>query len=145
MGNNGPDAAKDVVMTYVVPEGLEFAGATVDVGTYTYDPATRTITWTIGDVPVGDPYMWISLRVAQSGHYLINPVLITSTYDPTINVDTQSITVIASGPNNPDTPTNPTKVNAASKTIPLQKTGLPLAGLVLAILAVFGGLVPKRK
>ena len=136
VGNKGPDAAKDVVMTYVVPEGLEFAGATVDVGTYTYDPATRTITWTIGDVPVGDPYMWLSLRVAQSGHYLINPVLITSTYDPTISIDTQSITVNAAAK---------TTVNAASKTIPLQKTGLPLAGFVLAILAVFGGLVPKRK
>ena len=145
VGNNGPDAAKDVVMTYVVPEGLEFAGATVDVGTYTYDPVTRTITWTIGDVPVGDPYMWLSLNVAQSGHYLINPVLSTSTYDPTINTDTQSITVNAAAQDNPNTPTDPTKVNAASKTIPLQKTGLPLAGLVLAILAVFGGLVPKRK
>lgn len=39
-----------------------------------------------------------------------------------------------------------TNVKAASKTIPLQKTGLPLAGIVLAILAVFSGLVvPKRK
>ena len=37
------------------------------------------------------------------------------------------------------------KVKAASKTIPLEKTGMPLAGLVLAILAVFCGLVPKRK
>lgn len=36
-------------------------------------------------------------------------------------------------------------VNAASKTIPLQKTGLPLAGLVLAILAVFGGLATSKK
>ena len=134
VGNNGPDAAKDVVMTYVVPEGLEFAGAKVDVGTYSYDPATRTITWIIGDVPVGDPYMWLSLHVAKSGHYLINPTLSTSSYDPTI--DTQSVTVNAAAK---------TTVKAASNTIPLQKTGLPLAGLVLAILAVFSGLVPKRK
>ncbi len=132
VGNKGPDTAKDVVMTYVVPEGLEFAGANVDVGTYTYDPATRTITWIIGDVPVGDPYMWLSLRVAQSGNYLINPVLSTSTYDPTLNVDTQSITVNAA-----------TKVGA--KTIPLQETGLPIAGLVLAILAVFGGLATSKR
>ncbi len=136
VGNNGPDAAKDVVMTYVVPEGLEFAGANVDRGTYAYDPATRTITWIIGDVPVGDPYMWLSLRVAKSGHYLINPVLITSTYDPTLNIDTQSITINAAAK---------TTINAASKTIPLQKTGLPLAGLVLAILAVLSGFVPKKK
>jgi len=137
-GNKGPDAAKDVVMTYVVPEGLEFVGANVDVGTYTYDPATRTITWTIGDVPVGDPYMLLSLRIAQPGHHIINPVLSTSTYDPTINSNTESITVNALEKSN--------TVKAASKTIPLQKTGLPLVGILLAILAVFGGLVmPKRK
>ena len=39
-----------------------------------------------------------------------------------------------------------TKVKAASKTIPLQKTGLPLVGILLAVLAVFSGLVtPKKK
>lgn len=37
-------------------------------------------------------------------------------------------------------------VKTASKAITLQKTGLPLAGLAVAILAVFGGLaVPKRE
>ncbi len=64
VGNKGPDAAKDVVMTYVIPEGLEFVGANVDVGTYTYDSATRTIIWNISDVPVGDPNMRLSLLVA---------------------------------------------------------------------------------
>ena len=138
VGNKGPDAAKDVVMTYVVPEGLEFAGATVDVGTYNYNPDTRTITWIIGDVPVGDPYMLLSLRISQPGYYILNPVLITSTFDPTLNSDTESITVNALEKSN--------TVKAANKTIPLQKTGLPLAGIVLAILAVFSGLVvPKRK
>lgn len=53
VGNRGPDPAENVVMTYTIPEGLEFAGSTVDVGTWIYDPATRTITWTIGEVPVG--------------------------------------------------------------------------------------------
>ena len=39
-----------------------------------------------------------------------------------------------------------TTVKAASKTIPLQKTGLPLAGLITAVLLVLGGLaVPKRR
>ena len=36
--------------------------------------------------------------------------------------------------------------NAASKTVEMQETGLPVAGLILAVLAVFGGLfAPKRK
>ena len=149
VSNSGPDAAKDVVMTYVIPEGLEFAGAKVDVGNYTYDPATRTITWTIDEVPVGDPYMWLSLRVAQTGEYSINPILSTSTYDPTINSAVQSLTVSAaaqSNTNTNNTTSNVTNVNAASKTtIGMQKTGLPLNYLILAILIVIGGLVPRRK
>ena len=46
-----------------------------------------------------------------------------------------------------NTGTKTTKVKAASKTktIPLQKTGLPLAGILLAVLAVFSGLVTSKK
>jgi hypothetical protein len=38
-------------------------------------------------------------------------------------------------------------VNAASttKTVPMQHTGMPIAGLVLAILAVIGGTLAPRK
>ncbi|HOI41203.1 MAG TPA: DUF11 domain-containing protein [Methanobacterium sp.] len=140
VGNKGPDTAKDVVMTYVVPEGLIFAGANVDNGTYTYDPNTRTITWTIGDVPVGDPYMWLSLRVASAGTYLINPLLSTSTYDPTLNQNTQSLTVNAA------TVTS-TSVQAASSTnsVGMQTTGSPIVPLALAVLSVFFGLAKTRK
>jgi autotransporter family porin len=158
VGNNGPDTAKDVVMTYVVPEGLEFVGANVDMGECEYDSATRTITWTIGDVPKGDPFMWLSLRVLQAGGYLIDPVLSTSTYDPTL--ETGSLSVNAVNPVNPapvNTPgstnpsgssTNTTQVNASSstiKTVGMQDTGLPIAGLILAVLMLFGGLVTSKK
>jgi len=142
VGNQGPDAAQDVVMTYVIPQGLEFSGATVDNGTYTYDASTRTITWTIGEVPVGDPYLWLSLRVAQAGHYLINPTLTTSTYDPTLNTNTQFLTVNAQAAVEPET------VNAQTetKTVRMQKTGIPINYLLLALLLVIGGyIVPKRK
>lgn len=142
VGNQGPDAAQDVVMTYVIPQGLEFSGATVDNGTYTYDASTRTITWTIGEVPVGDPYLWLSLRVAQAGHYLINPTLTTSTYDPTLNTNTQFLTVNAQAAVEPET------VNAQTetKTVRMQKTGIPVNYLLLALLLVIGGyIVPKRK
>ena len=59
LGNKGPGIAKDVVFTYVIPDGVEFAGANVDQGTWTYNEATRTLTWTLGDVVVGDPYLWL--------------------------------------------------------------------------------------
>lgn len=46
-------------------------------------------------------------------------------------------------------PNETTKVNVVTtteKSVGMQKTGLPIAGLILAMLAVFGGfLVPKRK
>ena len=82
-------------MTYVIPTGLEFAGAKVDMGNWTYDNLTRTITWIIGDVPVGDPLMNISLFVVQAGIYPLNPLLSTSTYDPTLGSSVQSLTVVA--------------------------------------------------
>lgn len=138
VGNKGPDTAKDVVMTYVIPKGLEFAGANVDVGNYTYDPDTRTITWIIGDVPVGDPVMYLSLRISSAGQYALNPSLSTSTNDPTLNTNTQSISInIAQN--------NTTDVNASS-TVTMQHTGIPLNYLIMGILMVICGLIiPKRK
>jgi hypothetical protein len=144
VGNKGPDTAENVVMTYVVPEGLEFGGAKVDVGSYTYDAATRTVTWTIGDVPVGDPYMWLSLKVTSAGSYLINPLLSTSTYDPTLNSNTQSLTVNAATTPNNNTNNNNT-VNAATNTVTMQKTGIPLIVLIIALFMVIGGLVSSKK
>ena len=135
VGNKGPDAAKDVVMTYTIPDGLEFASAKVDVGTWNYDPTTRTITWTIGDVPVGDPYMWLNLRILRAGQYTINPRLSTSTYDPTLNEDIQSITVNAVS--------GTTIVHG--KTIGMQTTGMPIAAVILAVLILVGGMLYSKK
>lgn len=136
VGNKGPDTAKDVVMTYVIPNGLIFAGATVDVGKWTYNNLTRTITWTIGDVPVGDPVMNISLFVAKTGIYNINPSLSTSSYDPTLSSSVQSLTVNAAEQTS----------NGGNGTVPMQNTGAPLNYLLMAVLMILGGfLVPRRK
>lgn len=154
VGNNGPDAAENVVMTYIIPEGLEFIGASDDTGnTWTYDENTRTITWNLGSVPKGDPNLWLTLRVAQAGQYLINPTLTTSSYDPTLNNNVQTFAFTAAAApddDQPDTndkddePTNNT-VNAASNTITMQETGIPLPLMVLAILVVLGCLIGTKK
>lgn len=143
VGNKGPDMAKDVVMTYIIPQGLEFAGANVDNGTYTYDQNTRTITWTIGDVPVGDHNMWLSLHIIKAGNYLINPKLRTSTYDPTLNQNTQSITFNAINP----VPINPVPVNTAeaANIINMQDTGTPIVPFAIAVLSILGGLAANRR
>ncbi|HNR26015.1 MAG TPA: hypothetical protein PKI66_04830, partial [Methanobacteriaceae archaeon] len=66
----------------------------------------------------------------------------TSTYDPTLNTNTQFLTVNAQAAVEPET------VNAQTetKTVRMQKTGIPVNYLLLALLLVIGGyIVPKRK
>lgn len=137
LGNNGPDPADDVVFTYVIPEGMEFVSIETEPGypAAVYNPANRTITWPLGTVPILDPWIKLNVLILNSGAFNINPSVSTSTYDPTLEGNVQQIIINAKE-----------TANAASKTIRMQNTGLPVAGLILAILAVFGGLlVPKRK
>lgn len=137
LGNNGPDPADDVVFTYVIPEGMKFVSIETEPGypAAVYNPSNRTITWPLGTVPILDPWIKLNVLILNSGAFNINPSVSTSTYDPTLGDNVQQITINAKE-----------TANAASKTIKMQNTGLPVAGLILAILAVFGGLlVPKRK
>ncbi len=150
VGNYGPDPAENVIMTFTVPEGLVFTGATDNIGEkWTYDANTRTITWNLGTVPKGDPDLWVSFVYTAAGDYLINPLLSTSTYDPDINTNIQSIRVLAAtGPSttSANTATSSTSVNAATgNTVVMQTTGAPLAPLVIGILSVLGGLITTRK
>ncbi len=108
----------------------------VDQGTVTYDPLTRTITWTLGDVVVGDPTLQIRVKVLSAGNFVFTPRLTTDTYDLSIHI--QSITVNAQE--------DPVVVNGATNTIGMQNTGAPIAQLLLAVLMVLGGLfVSKRR
>lgn len=133
LGNDGPDAADNVTITIPLPEGFEISQITGD-GNWTYNETTKTITWTFANVPKGDPYLYISGKVLGPGNYLFSSSISSRTY----SINSEGVTPITINAVN--------EVKAASKTIPLRHTGLPLAGLVLAILAVFGGLlIPKRK
>lgn len=145
VGNYGPDPAENVVMTYRIPDGLEFAGASDDVGnTWTYDPSTRTITWTLGTVPKGDPSLNLTLRVLMAGNYLINPLLSTTTYDPTLNTNTQSLSIYAA--TNTNNQVNAATVTTANEnTVGMQTTGAPLAPLALGFIVVLGGLLTTRR
>ncbi len=140
VGNNGPDPAENVVLTYKIPDGLVFVSANDNIGNkWIYDPNTRTITWNLGTVPVGDPDLWVSFLYTAAGEYKIDPLLSTTTYDPDLNANTQSITVHA------ETATT-SGVNAATtNTVEMQNTGLPITGIVVAILMVFGGIISTWK
>ncbi|NYB53098.1 MAG: DUF11 domain-containing protein [Methanobacteriaceae archaeon] len=149
VGNNGPDAAENVVMTYTLPDGMEFAGANDDIGNqWTYDRDTRTLTWNLGTVPVGDPTLILNLRFLRAGNFLINPQLSTTTYDPTLNQETQSLSVNAQ-PAPLEVQAASSEVQAkravSSKTVGMQSTGLPPVGVILAIFMVLGGLISAHK
>ncbi len=172
VGNKGPGIAQDVVFTYVIPDGVEFAGASVDQGTWYYDNATRTLTWSLGNVTVGDPYLWLDLKVLSARTFNIQPTLSVSGYNPELDDSIGSLLVNAvSAPTNPDSSSDSgsgsgsstgnnsgssddTTVHAVTtthttvskgKSVPMQDTGLPLGGLASALLLVGSGLALSRK
>ena len=142
LSNNGPDNATNVTMSFQIPSGLEFVNASVDNGTWTYNPVNRTITWNLTNVAVGDPYLYLTVRALGTGSYTITPTITSETFNQNNDPLTPfSISVQAQNNSNGNT------VNAASttKTVPMQTTGMPIAGLVMAILAVLGGIFTPRK
>ena len=148
VGNKGPDTANNVILTLKVPEGMDYVSATADTGIFTYNPTIRTITWNIGNVPVGDPKLILNIKVLKPGNYTIKPTITTETYDPNIksNIGSTIIQITTTNPINPTTPnTTKTILNAATNTIPMQHTGIPIAGLLFGILSVIGGSVMSRK
>jgi predicted outer membrane repeat protein len=149
LSNNGPDNATNVTMSFQIPSGLEFVTASVDNGTWTYNPTNRTITWTLSNVTMGDPYLYLTVKALESGNYIITPTITSETFNQNTNPLTPfTVNVQTPNNNNPigNTGNNTTNtVNAATQTVAMQSTGMPIAGLVLAILAIFGGILPKRK
>jgi len=144
LGNYGPDNAENVTITFQIPEGLEFVGITVDSGVWTYDPSIRTVTWTLDNVPVGDPYLYLTVKALNSGQFIITPTIASDTYNwNSGDVPALVINVQASSEGDDDDPENTAK--AATETVPMQKTGTPLIGIVLAILMVLGGLISTKK
>lgn len=138
LGNKGPDTAENVVFTLPLPDGVEFVGVEVDQGTASYDPVTRIITWTLGDVVVGDPYARVRVRALNGGSFIFRPTLTTDTYDPTIgsNIQALNVNVQAAGG---------LSENVHAQTVGMQETGTPMVGMVLAILMVLGGFISTRK
>lgn len=136
LGNNGFDAAKDVTITFKLPEGLEFQDIAIDSGNWTYNSTTRMVTWTSKVVPVGDPYLFLSVRAVNGGTYTITPKMTSSTYN--MNTGSNGAITMQVQSNNSST-TNSTVIST-------QKTGFPLNYIILAVLIVLGGFgAAKRK
>jgi uncharacterized repeat protein (TIGR01451 family) len=140
LGNDGPGTAENVVFTLMIPEGMEFINASTDQGTWTYDDTNRIITWNLGNVTVGDPYLWAIVRVLNNGNYVLMPLLSTDTYDPNLNNNIQPITISVKAAS------QESQAVVKERTVGMQNTGTPFALLLMAVLMLLSGiLVPKRK
>lgn len=139
LGNNGPDTAENVVVTWVIPRGLKFVSATPEsgYGTATYNAATRTLTWNVGDLPITDPYLNILLTLIKPGKYLIDPSVASGTFNPTsTNITPADLCAISTNGTN----------GSSGKNVPMQDTGAPLGLLAIAVLTIVAGIVmPKGK
>lgn len=158
VGNNGPGKGTDVVLTYQIPEGMEFVSASIDpvnLGTWTYNETTRTVTWNIGEVLVGDPYLYVTQRALQTGIFT-SPFSLSSisTLGLTItnNVSAPVTVSTQQDSNNPSNQITTTEVNALTtsekangSTIPMQNTGLPIGAAFLALLMILCGLYRGKK
>ena len=139
VGNKGPDTANNVVLTLKIPEGMEYVSATADTGLFTYNPTTRTITWNISNVPVGDPKLILNTKVIQPGNYTIKPTITTETYDPNIHDNTGLINI-----NVTNNTTNSTEPVVNAETIPMQPTGTPIIPLILGALMIVLGITRRN-
>ena len=139
VGNKGPDEANNVVMTFVIPKGLKFVSASSkDSAKPSYNAATRKLTWNLGDVKVGDPILKLNVKALRAGTFLISSKLVSSTTSRQ-QVIVSVVTVKAHKKAH-------NKVKPHGKTVPMQKTGIPIGALILAGLMILGGiLLPKRK
>jgi uncharacterized repeat protein (TIGR01451 family) len=136
VNNLGPDTAVDVEVADKLPAGLSFVSYTANYGTY--DPQNGI--WSIGNLPNGARAVITITSIVENSGKITNEAKVTSlTYDPNIDANTASVTINTQKPQ-PDKPV----VNG--DTVPMQPTGIPIAGIVLALLILSAGfLMPKRK
>jgi uncharacterized repeat protein (TIGR01451 family) len=160
LNNDGPDPASNVVMRFTVPEGMEYLGASKDIGNIAYDPVTRTVTWTVDSMPVGDPYFSVEMLVQKAAVFGLQPQIASGTYDPTItsSVPYRTLTTVEMEADTTDNSNNSVNaatitetgygasLNAANGTVPMQSTGVPVLPLLAALLIVLSStILPWRK
>jgi uncharacterized repeat protein (TIGR01451 family) len=131
LGNNGPDDAENVTITIPIPEGFHISSIT---GDGTWNMVGNNIIWTFNNVTVGDPYLYITGWTTRPGIYLFSASIASETFS-----------INSMGVNSLNINSKP-QVNAATtNTVGMQKTGIPIAGIVLAILMVLGGFIGTLK
>jgi uncharacterized repeat protein (TIGR01451 family) len=144
--NKGPGTATGVQVTDILPAGLIFNSYTASQGTYN----SGTGIWNIGTILNGASAtlrLFVTPTASIVGETITNVARITALNEFNVNtspVASQTVTILSSGENTGNNTAN--TVNAATETIPMQHTGIPIAGLIAAILVVLGGaIIPRVK
>jgi len=132
LGNNGPDTADNVTITIPLPEGFVISKIEGD-GNWTV--TGNTITWTMNNVTVGDPYLYISGWTTGPGNYLFTASIASDTF----SINSRGVSPLTL--NAQPTVTAATTTN----TVGMQTTGAPVLPLALAVLGVLCGLVATWK
>ena len=88
---------------------------------------------------------YLTVKALNSGQFIITPTIASDTYNwNSGDVPALVINVQASSEGDDDDSEN--TAQAATETVPMQKTGTPIHYLLLAALLIISGLlVPKRK
>jgi uncharacterized repeat protein (TIGR01451 family) len=136
VNNLGPDAATGVSVTEPLASGLQFLSAVASQGTY--DPDTGI--WDIGTLANGESATLTINALVETAGEIVNEANVQAlAYDPNLSNNQASQTIEAQAES-----VEPEPVEAA--TVAMQKTGVPIAFMVLAVLLMLGGIViPKRK
>ena len=134
VNNNGPDTAYDVNATDKLPAGVSYVSSTANYGSY--DSASGL--WTIGTLPRGAQAVLTITAVADQSGLVLNEAKVTSlVWDPNLVDNTAYAAMNVQE-------LEPTPVEA--KTVDLEKTGLPIAALIVAAFLLLAGMVlPRRK
>jgi uncharacterized repeat protein (TIGR01451 family) len=77
LGNNGPDDATNVTITIPLPEGFVISKIEGDGN---WIVTGNTITWTMTNVTVGDPYLYITGWTTRIGNYLFTASITSDTF-----------------------------------------------------------------
>jgi uncharacterized repeat protein (TIGR01451 family) len=136
LGNNGPDDATNVTITIPLPEGFVISKIEGD-GNWTLNG--NTITWTMANVTVGDPNLYISGWATGPGNYLFTASIASDTF----SINSMGISPLTL--NAQPTVNAATTTSTSGNTVGMQTTGTPIVPLALAILSLLGGLAATRK
>lgn len=139
--NRGPNTAVNVRVVDILPAGLTYVSSVANYGSYNPD----TGLWIMGNLPNGAiAELFITSIVTRPGDITNKARVISDTYDPIIENTSSSASLVASTRPTPTPTPTPNPAPVHGKTVSMQKTGLPVGLLILAILMVLGGVLREK-